>query len=46
MNSYQHHASAFVTKPMDLDDLDAVVDQIGRFYTGISTLLPPEQRTG
>jgi CheY-like chemotaxis protein len=43
LNSYQSHASAYVTKPMDLEDLEAVVDQIGRFYAGVSALLPPEQ---
>jgi CheY-like chemotaxis protein len=43
--SYQHHASAFVTKPIDLDALDAVMDQIDHFYTTVSALLPPEQRT-
>ncbi len=43
--SYQHHASAFVTKPIDLDALEAVMDQIDRFYTTVSALLPPEQRT-
>ena len=44
LTSYQRHASAFVTKPMDLEDLETVVDQISHFYTGICTLLPPEQR--
>ncbi|WP_285597030.1 response regulator [Kineosporia sp. NBRC 101731] len=43
--SYQRHANAYVTKPMDLDALEAVVDQIGHFYTGVSALLPP-QRNG
>ncbi len=41
--SYQRFASAFVTKPLDLEDLETVVDQIGRFYTSTSTLLPPER---
>jgi CheY-like chemotaxis protein len=44
LHSYHAHASAFVTKPLDLDDLETVVDQIGRFFTSISTLLPPERR--
>ena len=43
--SYQQHASAFVTKPIDLDALEAVMDQIDQFYTTVSALLPPEQRT-
>ncbi|MBT0770162.1 response regulator [Kineosporia sp. J2-2] len=42
--SYQRHASAYVTKPLDLDALESVVDQIGRFYLDVSSLLPPEQR--
>ncbi|MDP9830074.1 response regulator [Kineosporia succinea] len=42
--SYQSFASAFITKPLDLDKLEIVVAQIQRFYTGISTLLPPERR--
>ena len=41
--SYQRHASAYVTKPMDLEAMDSVVDRIGRFYTMVSTLLPAER---
>ena len=40
--SYLGRASAFVTKPLDLDALETVVDQISSFYTATSTLLPPE----
>ncbi|GAA3620621.1 response regulator [Kineosporia mesophila] len=41
--SYQGHASAFVTKPLNLDALEDVVEQISRFYTTTSILLPLEQ---
>ncbi len=41
--SYQRHASAFVTKPLDLDKLEEVVEQINRFYTDVSTILPPDR---
>ena len=40
--SYHARASAFVTKPLDLEDIEAVVAQISHFYTSISALLPPE----
>nr|WP_269810137.1 response regulator [Kineosporia rhizophila] len=42
--SYHRHASAFVTKPLDLDKLEAVVDQINHFYTDVSTVLPHDPR--
>ena len=42
--SYHSYASAFVTKPLNLEELETVVAQIGRFYTGVSALLPPERR--
>jgi len=38
--SYQGHANAYVTKPLELDDLEAAVRQIGAFYTGIASLPP------
>jgi CheY-like chemotaxis protein len=38
--SYQRHANAYVTKPLDLEALESVVDQIGHFYMGVSKLLP------
>lgn len=44
--SYQRHANAYVTKPLDLDAMENVVEQIGRFYTDVSALLPPRQRKG
>ncbi len=40
--SYQSHANAYVTKPLDLEGLENAVEEIGRFHTTISTLLPPE----
>ena len=36
--SYARHASAFVTKPMGLDEFEAAVQQINRFYSDIATL--------
>jgi CheY-like chemotaxis protein len=38
-SSYQHRANAYVTKPMDLDDFEAVVRQIDQFY-GQTAVLP------
>ncbi len=38
--SYQRHANAYVTKPLELDDLEAAVREIGRFYTAIAHLPP------
>ncbi|MDG4821746.1 response regulator [Asanoa sp. WMMD1127] len=35
---YQEHANAFVTKPMDFDALEAVVQQIRRFYENVAVL--------
>ena len=43
LHSYHSHASAFVTKPLDLDAMEDAVNQIGCFYIGVSTLLPPER---
>ena len=37
---YLNHANAYVTKPMELDDIDAVVRQIGSFFTTTAALLP------
>ncbi|GAA1642416.1 response regulator [Actinoplanes couchii] len=36
--SYAGHASAFVTKPMDLDGFEEAVRQINRFYGAVATL--------
>lgn len=38
-SSYQHHASAFVTKPMDLDAFETAVHRINAFY-GETARLP------
>jgi CheY-like chemotaxis protein len=43
ISSYQLHANAYVTKPLDLDTLDVVVRHIDRFFTAVSTL-PPSDR--
>jgi CheY-like chemotaxis protein len=42
LSSYQRHACAYVTKPLDLDMLETVVQQIDGFYTSVSALLPRE----
>lgn len=39
--SYRHHANAYVAKPLELDTLERVVDQIGHFYMDVSQLRPP-----
>jgi CheY-like chemotaxis protein len=40
--SYAGHASAFVTKPMELDAFEAAVQNISRFYGDVATLpVPP-----
>jgi CheY-like chemotaxis protein len=39
-SSYQHRANAYVTKPFGLDDFEATVRQIDRFYREIATLPP------
>jgi CheY-like chemotaxis protein len=44
-SSYDRHANAYVTKPLELDAFDAVVQQIDRFYTSVSVLPPPGRRT-
>ena len=40
--SYQHRANAYVTKPFGLDDFEATVRQIDRFYREVATL-PPDK---
>ncbi|WP_250035722.1 response regulator [Paractinoplanes maris] len=37
-SSYQHRANAYVTKPFGLDDFEATVRQINRFYREVATL--------
>ena len=41
MRSYQLHANCFITKPVDLDQLNTVVQGIERFWFTLVTL-PPE----
>jgi CheY-like chemotaxis protein len=36
--SYQHRANAYVTKPFGLDDFEATVRQIDRFYREVAIL--------
>jgi CheY-like chemotaxis protein len=36
--SYEHRANAYVTKPFGLDDFEATVRQIDRFYREVATL--------
>jgi CheY-like chemotaxis protein len=36
--SYQHRANAYVTKPFGLDEFEATVRQIDRFYREVATL--------
>jgi CheY-like chemotaxis protein len=40
--SYQHRANAYVTKPFGLDDFEATVQKIDRFYREIAVL--PDSR--
>ena len=40
-SSYQHRANAYVTKPFGLDDFEATVRQIDRFYREVA-VLPPQ----
>ena len=40
--SYQHRANAYVTKPFGLDDFEATVRQINKFYREVAVLPPPE----
>jgi len=43
--SYDRHANAYVSKPLELDALDAVVQQIDRFYFSVCAFVPPGRRT-
>jgi CheY-like chemotaxis protein len=40
--SYQHRANAYVTKPFGLDEFEATVRQIDRFYREVAVLPQPE----
>jgi len=41
-SSYQHRANAYVTKPLELDDFEATVQQIDQFYRDVAVLPPAE----
>ncbi|GLY08156.1 MULTISPECIES: response regulator [Actinoplanes] len=38
VSSYGSHANAFITKPMDLESFEAVVQLINRFYSDVAVL--------
>jgi CheY-like chemotaxis protein len=38
VDSYTHHANAFVTKPTNLDDFENTVRQIKQFYSDVAVL--------
>jgi CheY-like chemotaxis protein len=42
VSSYQHRANAYVTKPFGLDDFEATVRQIDKFYREVAVLPPTE----
>ncbi|MDT5043871.1 MAG: hypothetical protein QOE51_4856 [Actinoplanes sp.] len=42
VSSYQHRANAYVTKPFGLDEFEATVRQIDRFYREVAVLPQPE----
>jgi CheY-like chemotaxis protein len=42
VSSYQHRANAYVTKPFGLDDFEATVRQIDRFYREVAVLPPAD----
>ena len=44
IDAYQRHANAYVTKPIDLEDLERTVRQIDGFYTAVARLLPPDRQ--
>jgi CheY-like chemotaxis protein len=37
-SSYQHRANAYVTKPMELDEFEATVGRINRFFRDVALL--------
>ena len=39
-SSYEHRANAYVTKPFGLEDFEATVRQIDRFYREVASLPP------
>jgi len=45
LRSYQHHANAFITKPLDFEHFKDIVRQIDEFFIGI-VKLPPRGASG
>ena len=45
LNTYEHHANCYITKPVDLDQFSAVVKSIEEFWFTI-VKLPPELGEG
>ena len=45
VSSYQHRANAYVTKPFGLDDFEATVRQIDKFYREVATLPSDDPRS-
>ncbi|HXN38489.1 MAG TPA: response regulator [Solirubrobacteraceae bacterium] len=45
LRSYQHHANAFITKPLDFEQFKDIVRQIDEFFIGI-VKLPPRGTLG
>ena len=43
-NSYDHHANAYVTKPLDLTELFTVVQHIDEFFISIAARVPDGTR--
>jgi CheY-like chemotaxis protein len=46
LRSYQHHANAYVTKPVDFERFKSVVHQIDEFFIGLVKLPPPPNDAG
>ena len=43
VSSYQHRANAYVTKPFGVDDFEATVRQIDRFFREVAALPPSSE---
>jgi CheY-like chemotaxis protein len=46
LRSYQNHANAYVTKPVDFERFKDIVHQIDHFFIGIVKLPPPNRELG
>jgi CheY-like chemotaxis protein len=44
LRSYQNHANAYVTKPVDFERFKNIVHQIDNFFIGLVKLPPPTSR--